>query len=174
MIQKHRLDECKDSCVGADSERERDYDYRGQTGFLEKDSKRVAHVLAQVVQECQPPSLFLAPPVDIQAGLPNARNVAKATKCFLAGFVGCPSRLDELFRSHLDVEVELVTDIGMDIRAPEPEITPPHRCPARAPHDCPAQTGRSVELRILATASAKRVQLDVSASSCCRPLPVRR
>src|SRR5262245_11605546 len=76
-----------------------------------------------------------------------------------------PPLIHEFASSSFDMEFQLVVKVTLEVAAPEGEISPPHRCFAKALHvylNGQQPLGFSVALTTLPTASAKRAQVDSS------------
>jgi hypothetical protein len=116
-VEEHRFDDAEHGRVGADAQRERqDGEQREERGTPRRSYGK-AHVLPQVPQPLRPPPLCRVLPVDCTHCCAPVRDVAEPAQRLGARLVGGTAARHQLGGAHLEVEGDLVLDLGVDRRA---------------------------------------------------------
>ncbi len=162
--QNHGVDHGEDRRRGPDPQRQREHGDDRERGCVAQRPGGVAQILNQIGHGFPPMAVLRASVIVRAQRTADTIEIADSRERRATSLVGGQAEREVVADAHLDVEAQLVVDVGVDIGSPESEIAPP----ARLRHH--ASRGRTRRTRV--TAVANRSQSSASARRCARPARV--
>ena len=118
--EQHTVDDTEYRRVGADAQREREYDGESESGRRAQLPHCVDDVLPQVPHEFAPAMRRLGRPIDSSDVVACILEIAELTHGFGARRVGAHAKGAELLDAHVEVESQLLVDILANVTTRPP------------------------------------------------------